>query len=115
MRSEITDGLDLAGFERLLSEATPGPWSFDSVGFLDEAGNESFPIRAADGRLIADASSRDVGENHLWVNASLICLLREEGPRLVASLRRACDRIAELEERLGKESARRRWLERDRP
>lgn len=77
---KLTDE-ELAGLARLLSRATPGPWSSLDVQVRDNCGNKV----ATAIRRVAPGAARD--------NAAAICAAINALPRLIATVRRpALDR-----------------------
>lgn len=97
----------LAEWERLAAEATPGPWLLDRYGVvsIDEA-----TIRAAGGRWLIRAQIAailgipdDLPEGHVEKNAAFIAAARSAVPALVAEVRTerakarecpACEKLA---------------------
>lgn len=88
--------IDLDKLERLEREATPGPWHWkhNDIVQRDEAG-----------KFVADVAGmyRDDDGYPSWgadnaANTELIVVLRNAAPAMIAELRAARKRIAELEE-----------------
>lgn len=90
--------IDLDELERLEREATPGPWEWNGIAI--EAGRTD---------VLAPGESNSFGYGTIHIaeeDQDLIAALRNAAPTLIAELRVARKRIAEIEE----ENEQLRWV-----
>lgn len=94
---------DLDALERLLAEATPGPWERERVD--DDAGEINAKIYGPDGgdvcALFEDARPEE--RSPVGPDARLICLLRNTAPALIQEVRRLRESLREAEGTLRQE------------